>query len=198
LTAAFVELADLGATAAVLAIAALVAGDSLVPAVPGETATLSGAVLAARGELPLLGVFGATWLGAVVGDNLLFGLGGTSGRWLLRRQGDAVSARAEWVRRRLQERGATIILVARFIPGGRNAVSLAAGTLGMRWRSFAAWDALAAALWALCATALGYVSGRTFAGSVLVPLGLSLVVATAIGLLMELALRLTNERRGPL
>jgi membrane-associated protein len=189
LTVAFVELGDLGTLAAVLAIAALVAGDSLVPAVPGETATLSGAVLAARGELPLPAVFAATWVGAVIGDNLLFGLGGTSGRWILRRQGERIATRAEWLRRRLQERGASIILVARFLPGGRNAVSLAAGTVGMRWRSFAAWDALAAALWAAYGTALGYVSGRTFTDSVLVPLGLSLVLATVIGLATELVLR---------
>jgi membrane-associated protein len=183
-------LGDLGAAAAVLAIAALVAGDSLVPAVPGETATLTGAVLAAHGELPLLGVFAATWIGAVIGDNVSFGVGGTGGRRLLRRRGE--TRHVDWARRRLRERGGTIILVARFVPGGRNAVSLAAGTLGMRWRSFAAWDALAAALWALYGTALGFLSGRTFADSVLVPLGLSLVLATAIGVTMELAVR----RRG--
>ena len=82
-----------------------------------------------------------------------------------------------------------VILVARFVPGGRNAVSLAAGTLAMPWRVYAPWDALAAALWALYGTGLGYISGRTFSDSFVVPLVLSLALATLIGVAGELVAR---------
>lgn len=189
------QLADLRGPASFLLIAALVAGDSVIPAVPGETATLTGAVLAARGDLSLPLVFAASWLGAIVGDNVTFGVGRTAGQRLVRGRRAKTAARVEWTRRRLRERGPVIIVVARFVPAGRNAVSLAAGTLGMRWHVYAAWDAVAAALWTLFAIALGYATGRTFEDSVLVPLGLSLALAALIGGAAELAIRRSERRR---
>jgi hypothetical protein len=33
------------------------------------------------------------------------------------------------------------------MPGGRTLAGLVTGSLAMRWRAFAAWDALAGALW---------------------------------------------------
>jgi SNARE associated Golgi protein len=45
--------------------------------------------------------------------------------------------------------GVWIIVVARFIPGGRTATTYAAGTVGMPWRRFLPADAIAVALWAL-------------------------------------------------
>ena len=154
---------------------------------PGEAATLSGAVLAARGDLSPAVVVAATWLGAIAGDNVTFAVGRR-----LPVRGAAV--RLGWVRRQLSERGPPIILAARFIPGGRNIVGLSAGTLGMRWRVFAAWDALAAALWAAYATALGYLAGRAFEDDLLLSLGLSLALATVIGIAGELALRHVTRR----
>jgi membrane-associated protein len=181
------QLVDLRGVGAFLLIAALVAGDAVVPAVPGEAATLTGAVLAAGGEVALLGVFAATWLGAIVGDNVTFGIGRTAGRRLAERE--SAAARVAWARRQLVDRGPVIILAARFIPAGRNAVGLAAGALGMRWPVYAAWDALAALLWALYAVTLGYATGRTFDDSILIPLGLSFVLAALIGAVGELATR---------
>ena len=70
-----------------------------------------------------------------------------------------------------------------------NTVSVAAGTLGMRWPVFAAWDALAALLWAVAAVTLGYLTGWTFEDSLLVPLGLSLALALVVGAAAELIVR---------
>jgi membrane protein DedA with SNARE-associated domain len=124
----------------------------------------------------------ATWLGAIVGDNVTFAVG----RRLLGRR---AAVPLEWARRRLTEHGPVIILAARFIPGGRNIVGLSAGTLGMRWRVFVVWDALAAALWAAYATALGYLTGRAFEDDLLLSLALSLALAALVGITGELALR---------
>jgi membrane-associated protein len=183
------RLADLGDAAAYALIFAIVAGDSVVPAFPGETATLAGAVLAARGELSIVAVLTVTWLGAVVGDNVTFWFGGTGGRRLVGRWKRRDGGRLEWMRARLDERGPGIILVARFIPGGRNAVSVAAGTLGMPWSVFVVWDALAAALWALYATGLGYATGRTVERGFLLPLAISLGLAALAGVAGELVVR---------
>ena len=68
----------------------------------------------------------------------------------------------KWAEEQLEERGGELIVVARFIPGGRTAVTLSAGTLAYPWRRFAAFDAAAALLWALYASLLGYYGGKTF------------------------------------
>jgi membrane-associated protein len=183
------QLADLHDPTAFALIAGFVAADSVIPWVPGEAATLSGAVLAARGELSLLIVFAATWLGAIVGDNVTFALGGTAGRRLVRGRSERFNARVEWAHNRLHERGPVIILVARFIPAGRNAVSLAAGTVELPWRVFFPWDALAALMWATYGTALGYISGRTFEQNVWIPIVISLGLAALLGAAGELAVK---------
>ena len=68
----------------------------------------------------------------------------------------------DWAERQLTQRGGELILVARFVPGGRTAVTLAAGTLAFPWRRFAVFDAIAALIWALYASLLGYFGGRAF------------------------------------
>ena len=75
----------------------------------------------------------------------------------------------------MRERGGELIVVARFIPGGRTAVTLSAGTLGYPWRRFAVFDGAASLGWALYSALLGYYGGRTFEGAT----GLVLALATA-------------------
>jgi membrane-associated protein len=55
-----------------------------------------------------------------------------------------------------------LIIVGRFIPGGRTVVTLSAGTLGYPWRRFVLFDAIAASIWASYAALLGYVGGHAF------------------------------------
>ena len=70
------------------------------------------------------------------------------------------------------------------IPGGRTAVTLAAGTLAFAWRRFAVFDAIAALIWALYASLLGYFGGRAFENAawkgLLVALGVAFAVAAGV------------------
>ena len=68
----------------------------------------------------------------------------------------------DWADLQLDERGGELMIVARFIPGGRTAVCLSAGGLKMPWRRFATFDAIAAIVWASYAALLGYVGGKQF------------------------------------
>jgi membrane-associated protein len=69
--------------------------------------------------------------------------------------------RLEWARTLLKRHGVWIIIIARFIPGGRTATTYACGTLEMRWRRrFLPANATAAILWAGYASALGYMGAR--------------------------------------
>lgn len=169
-----------------------VTGDAIFPMVPGETATYTGGVLASHGDLSILIVILATWTGALIGDNLCFLIGRSAGRRLTARRGPRFQQRLRWAEDRLAERGGVIVLTARFVPGGRNAVNLTAGTLGMSWTSFARWNALAGLLWALFASGVGYLSGETFEGNLLISLITSMLVAALVGAGGELWVR----RRG--
>lgn len=136
--------------------------DSILPVAPGEAAVVTGGVLAADGELSILGVFVASMLGGVLGDNISYGLGALLGRPAERRlfTSERSRERLDWARRQLRVRGGVIIVAARFVPGGRTATTFSAGTLEMPWRRFFAVDALAAAVWAAYAS-LPATSGAT-------------------------------------
>ena len=178
--------------ALVFAAAAL---DVFVPVVPSETLLVAAAALAASGDLVLAGVMAAAAAGAIVGDNAAYALGRAVGpraeRWL--REGWA-ARRAEWAGRQLAERGATVIVVARFAPGGRTAAMLTAGLLGMRWRRFFAYDAIAGVIWAVYGGAIGSIGGKAFEDEPWKGLLLALGVAFAVAVVAE---RARHLRRSP-
>jgi membrane-associated protein len=87
----------------------------------------------------------------------------------------------------LGERGGTVIVVARYVPGGRTAVTLTGGAVHHQLSSFTFFDGIAAVSWATYAALVGYLGGATFEDEplkgVLLGLGLALSVAGAIELL---------------
>ena len=171
--------------------------DVLIPLVPSETIVLTAAILAAQGDLLIFAIVPVVALGAFVGDNACY--------WLGRKIGDPIAsrlfksekgqARLQWAERALQQRGAILIGVGRFIPGGRTATTFAAGTLEMPYRSFLLADAFAAILWSLYISALGYLGGETFKESLWLPLAASFAAASAVALGFE-AWRRVQRRRG--
>ena len=63
----------------------------------------------------------------------------------------------------LEERGGYIIVVSRFIPGGRTVITFTAGFVdGMPWRRFIRYDVIAGVIWGTYTVMLGYVGGKTF------------------------------------
>lgn len=171
--------------------------DVLFPLIPSETIVLTASILAAQGDLLIVAIVPAVALGAFAGDNACYWLGREVGDPIARRlfKGEKGRARLEWAERALQQRGALLIGVGRFIPGGRTATTFAAGALEMPYRSFLLADAIAASIWAVYICALGYLGGETFKDSLWLPLGSSLAVATAVGLGFE-AWRRIQRRRG--
>ncbi len=168
--------------------------DSVLPVAPGEAAVVTGGVLAADGELSIFGVFAASMLGGILGDNISYGLGVLLGRPAERRlfSSDRSRGRLAWARRQLRERGGVIIVAARFVPGGRTATTFSAGTLEMPWRRFFAIDAAAAALWAAYASLLGYFGGNAFTESLWKPLVAATIVGLTVATLAELARRMST------
>jgi membrane-associated protein len=161
--------------------------DVLFPLIPSETIVITASVLAAQGDLLIFAIVPAVALGAFVGDNLAYLLGRTVGDPVARRlfRGEKGRRRIDWAERALRRRGAALIVVGRFVPGGRTATTFAAGTLEMPYRRFVVADACAAVLWAFYVSMLGYLGGETFEDSVWLPVAASLGLAAAVALGFE-------------
>jgi membrane protein DedA with SNARE-associated domain len=169
--------------------------DALVPIVPSETAVITAGVVAADGDLSLAVIIPAAAAGAFLGDNTAYLLGRRFGTRATERffRGERARRRIEWADEQLQERGGELILIGRFIPGGRTAVALSSGTLRYPWRRFVLFDAAAALLWASYSALIGYYGGKTFEG----PWGLLLALAIAFAVAggIELTRWLLRRRR---
>jgi membrane-associated protein len=187
--------ASVWAYAVVLLLALL---DALLPVVPSETAVFTAGVVAAGGDLHLVLVITAAAAGAFLGDNLAYLIGDRFGKRVAERffRGEKAHKRIEWTEHQLETRGGEMIVVGRFIPGGRTAVTLSAGTLGYPWRRFALFDALAALAWALYASLLGYFGGRAFEDAPWKGLLIALGTGFAIAGLVELVRWLRKRRKG--
>jgi membrane protein DedA with SNARE-associated domain len=171
--------------------------DVLFPLIPSETIVITASVLAAQGGLWIWLIVPLVAVGAFLGDNLCYLLGRRIGDPVADRlfKGEVGQARLRWAEEALRRRGAILIGVGRFIPGGRTATTFAAGTLEMPYRQFIAADAPAAVLWALYISMLGYLGGETFKDDLWLPLGTSFACAMAVGAGFEIWRRL-QKRRG--
>lgn len=188
---------EVGQSAVTYPVVFVAAGtDVLFPLIPSETIVITASVLAAQGELWIWLIVPFVALGAFLGDNLCYLLGRKIGDPVADRlfKGEKGQARLRWAEEALRRRGAILIGVGRFIPGGRTATTFAAGTLEMPYRQFAAADALAAVLWAFYVSMLGYLGGETFQDNLWLPLGSSLACAMAVGAGFEVWRRMQRRR----
>jgi membrane-associated protein len=181
-----------------LVIFAIAVIDAFFPLVPSETLVVIGGSLSASGDLyfPLVVLAGAA--GAILGDNISYWIGHFVGERTVRRllRTEKWHRRLDWAERTLDQRGAYIILIARFIPGGRTAVTFTAGYVQtFPWRRFIVYDVIAGILWATYAASLGYFGGKTFEDHPFWGLALALGIALTLGLVVELV-RHQLKRRG--
>ena len=141
-----------GSSWSYVAIFAVSAIDAFFPIVPSETAVITGGVVASTGELSLLLVILCASAGAFVGDNISYGLGSWLGERTIKNvfRGEKSRKAFIWAEEQLEARGFYLIIIARFIPGGRTAVTFSSGyTHGMTYRRFVVADAVAALIWGL-------------------------------------------------
>ncbi len=172
--------------------------DAIVPALPGESAIIALGVATAGStdpRVPLLVALAAA--GAFAGDNLSYLIGRRFGPAVRRRFfSTPKGARAQaWAERSLARFGIPLIIVCRFIPGGRTAVTLTCGLTGYPRGRFAAATALAAAIWAVQAFLIGRVGGRAFADNPWAALGIALAASAAISVLIEVVRRAQPRAR---
>ncbi|WP_433389108.1 DedA family protein [Micromonospora sp. KLBMP9576] len=180
-----------------LLIFGLTAVDAFFPAVPGEAAVITAAVLATGGDPNLLTVIVAAALGACVGDHVSYAIGRGGGANRLARLPPDSRRRAssEWARRALQRRGGLILTTSRYIPGGRTAVTLTMGAIRYPRRAFLLFDAIAAVSWALYCALLGYFGGLAFERDPIKGILAGVGLSVAVTLVLESARWLHQRRR---
>src|SRR5262252_2711328 len=108
---------------------ALSYADALVPIVPSETAVITAGVLAGSGHLSLPLVILTAATGAALGDNTAYFLGRRFEQPIRRRffTSEEAKKRIAWAERQITQRGGELIVIGRFIPGGRTVVTFASG-----------------------------------------------------------------------
>lgn len=163
-------------------------GDAVFPAFPSETAMIVCGIQAARGQLSLGWVIFFAALGAFIGDNGSYTLGRWVGQPVVRRffSGDRARERLDWAKRFLQDRGSYVLILARFVPGGRTATTFTAGLVKLRWTTrFAPFILVAAILWAVYGALVGYLGGVTFKDKPIYALLLAFGIAATFTVAIE-------------
>lgn len=171
--------------------------DAFFPVVPSESMVIVAGTLAGAGDLNVFLVIFAAWTGAVIGDNISYGIGKWAGEHTVRRLFKHPKAHRgfDWAEQQLEERGSYIVIIARFIPFGRTAVTFTAGyTHGLPWYRFFRYDVVAGGVWATYATMLGYLGGKQFEEQPWKGVLLGLAIAFAVAFAVELVRKRRDKR----
>ena len=170
-----------------LVVLALCIIDAIFPPVPSESVIIAIATVVVTDHPNTLWLLGAiAAVGAYTGDQMVYWIGRRLGarnpRWL---RGRRMQRTLGWARRAIARSGPILIMTGRFIPVGRTAVNLAAGTTRYPAWKFSIAAGFAAVFWAAYSIAIGAIFGNIFGSHPLLALLLGLVTAFAIGLLVE-------------
>ncbi|MFE3722870.1 DedA family protein [Streptomyces cyaneofuscatus] len=148
----------------------LVALGSLVPVIPTGALVSSAAVVAFHQSSPfsLLFVFAVASAAAFLGDVCLYWLGQRGVRsehgskWLEALTRRAAPERLAQAQEKLEEHGATVLILSRLVPAGRIPVMLACLLGKMPLKTFARGDVPACLAWAATYQLIGILGGSLF------------------------------------
>jgi membrane-associated protein len=162
--------------------------DAVFPVLPSETAVIALGVATAGSADPRIALLVAcAAAGAFLGDNLCYLLGRRFGPAVERRffATEKGARRRDWAEHSLQRFGTQLIIVCRFIPGGRTAVTLSCGLVGYSRRRFVPATAVAAVIWASYAFFIGRLGGKAFEDRPWIGLGVAFAITVAVSAVIE-------------
>lgn len=181
----------------------LMLAETVFPPIPSEVIMPIAGVRAARGVMTLPGVIAAGTAGAMLGNFFWYLLARVigmerfhpfidkHGRWLTMDWGDVKKAEKLFGRY-----GAWFVGVGRMLPTLRSLISVPAGLLHMRLKTFLIWSTIGTAGWSAALATAGYLLGRQFAEieKVLGPLSTVVIAAIVLGYVWR---QLTWRKRHP-
>lgn len=167
---------------------ALLTIDAFVPIVPTQAIMITSGVLAAHGQLSLPVAIGVGAAGVLCGDIAWYVIGRISppasatrqptGRWTDHLAERATVRAAAKLTRGLRRPGPLVIMLGRFVPGGRMAVCFHAGRTRYSSRRFLGYEMAAAAAWATYGGMVGKVGGDAVTRSAWLLVAVAAVGAT--------------------
>ena len=161
--------------------------DGFFPPLPSESIVIALAALTISDSGPNLVVLWAlATSGAFLGDQIAYSIGARIPvkkiPYLNRGRGAAAYAAAG---RLLHTHGPMFIMAARFIPIGRIAVNMGAGSIGYRRSTFSIVDAISSAVWAAYSIAIGVGAAHILDGHPLLAMLLGIVGGVLLGALVS-------------
>jgi membrane-associated protein len=176
--------------------------DAIFPVLPSETVLIALGVATAGSADPRIAfLILCAAAGAFLGDNISYVIGSRFGPFAERRffSTEKGARRRAWAERSLRRLGVPLIIVCRFIPGGRTAVTLSCGLIGYPRRRFLPATAAAGLIWALYAFFLGRLGGKAFEdqpwAGFLVAFGVTIVVSALVEAARRISSRLKASHR---
>lgn len=177
-----------------LVLFAFIVIDAVFPPIPSESLLIGGSVLVvAEGGTPLWLVAIVAAAGALVGDVIAYHIGALvpAERFSRRPRLSALMTKA----RGLLDRRAILLLVgARFVPVGRVAVNMAAGSVGFPVRRFVSIAAISAVLWATYSVLLGFAAAVVLGERPLLAATVGIAGGIGLGVVSDVAGRAVQRR----
>ena len=159
--------------------------ETIFPPIPSEVIMPIAGLRAANGPLTLWGVIASGTGGAMLGNFFWYAVARVigvkrfrpliekHGRWLTMDWGDIEKAEKLFGRF-----GHWLVMIGRVLPTIRSIISIPAGALNMRLRSFLIWSTVGTAAWTAMLASAGWGLGRTFKDveKILGPLSTAIIV----------------------
>lgn len=156
---------------------AAVTVDGFIPVVPTEVAVIGLGALSATGSPNLVALAAVVVAGGIAGDRVTYLLGRKAGGRVTDGKLAVAKKNAE---RAFSRCGLAAILIGRFLPYGRTATALAAGSTSVAPGRFRLFTGLASVAWAAYAIGLGRLGGAAFVGSPLLGAGCAAVLGAVL------------------
>ncbi len=174
-------------------------GDSLL-FLTGIAASGSGAAVLGGAALPAGALFIGAPIAAIVGAQVGYWFGSTTGRKLFDRPDgrffnhNLVVATEKWLRKYGTGRA---IVLARFVPVVRTLINPLCGILKIPARTFFLWNFIGGIIWTQGIIGLGFVLGEKLEGSIdryLLPIVFLIIIASLVPLAIELFKEVHSKR----
>ena len=177
------------ATYGLLAIAVIIALESMGLPLPGESVLALAALYAAHHNQSIVAVVASAVTGAIVGDNVGYWIGREFGYRLLRSYGSRIGlspGKIKLGQYLFLRHGVKVVFLGRFVAVLRVLAAVLAGVNRMDWRRFLLANAAGAILWASVVGFGAYFFGRAVThvtgpvGVALAVVGLAAIVAAVL------------------
>lgn len=172
--------------------------DGFFPPIPSESAVIALAALGrSTGHPPLWLLIPVAAFGAFTGDQIAYQIGkSVNVRNLGFMRGEKGQKALDWAERSLAHRGASFIIAARYVPIGRVAVNMTAGTVHYPRRRFIGLTAIAGLSWAVYSSLIGIASGTLLKGHPVLAIVVGVVFGLVLGVVIDQVITRLSNRGG--